>query len=256
MKTARITVLLSVLVCHAAASETVRMAIYQLEPFNTVAGERSGHRGITVDYWREYIAPRMGVGLEVVGPFPIKRIESMLENGEVDVISHLTKIPEREAVFLFPNTHLTEITICMAVLRDSPITAVRRPEDLFDRRIGFIKSAYIPPLLVHERIAFDLISSEDYREVQLKMLIARRVDAVLDLNLVSFVHYLRQYGYEDKVRVLPLPVEKVKVYSIFGNTERGRRLRKAFDEANGEGLKNGVYEKFVRQYMDRGPGRP
>lgn len=57
------------------------MGIYQLEPFNTIAGERSGHRGITVDYWRRYVAPRMGAQLEVVGPFPIKRIESMLENG-------------------------------------------------------------------------------------------------------------------------------------------------------------------------------
>lgn len=102
---------------------------------------------------------------------------------------------------------------------DSPIVSVTKSEDLFGKRISFLESGYIHPLLIHEKIAFNLISSEDYRRTELNMLFARRV-------------------------------ERVKVYSIFRNCERGRRLMNAFDAVNSEGLKACVYEKLAREYLE------
>lgn len=99
MKIIKLWGLLFLLLCHPVSAETIRMAIFSLEPFLTMKGERQEPAGITVDYWRDYIAPRMGVRLEVLGPFPSKRAEAMLENGEVDVVSQLTKIPYREKNF-------------------------------------------------------------------------------------------------------------------------------------------------------------
>lgn len=230
-----------------AYAEKVRMAIFQLEPFLTLSGERTDHGGITVVYWRDYIAPRMGVELEVLGPFPSKRAELMLEHGEVDTVSQLTKIPEREAAFLYPETHLTEIQSCLVVLPESPILSVSKTEDLFDKRIVFMEKAYIPPLLVHERIVFDLVATEDYRQTFFNMLFAGRVDACLDINYVSLLYSLHNRGYDGKVRIVMLPVEPVKVYSIFNKSEKGMRLMKAFDAINGEGLKTGEFQKLTEE---------
>ncbi len=235
--------------CPVVAAETVRMAIFSLEPFLTKAGETEDPGGITIEYWRDYIAPRMGVQLEVLGPFPSKRAENMLENGTVDVVSQLTKLPYREAKFLFPQTHLTEIQSCLVVLPDSPIVSVSKPEQLFGRRIVFMEDAYIPSFLAHKEISFHLIAAEDYRQTFFNMLFARRVDATLDINYVSLVEYLRNHDYTDRTRIVFLPVDPVKVYSIFSNSERGRRLRDAFDAANREGLAEKRFETMVNDYL-------
>src|SRR5574344_576316 len=78
-----------------AGAEVVRMAVFQLEPFMMHVPEKSEPGGVVIDYWRDYVAPRLGVTLVVTGPYPIARAQKMLEAGEVDVVSQLTKIPER-----------------------------------------------------------------------------------------------------------------------------------------------------------------
>lgn len=117
-------------------------------------------------------------------------------------------------------------------------------------RIVFMEDAYIPSFLVHENISFHLITAEDYRQTFFNMLFARRVDATLDINYVSLVEYLRNHDYEDKVRIVSLPVEPLKVYSIFRKTEEGMRLRDAFDAANREGLAERRFEMMVNEYLN------
>lgn len=231
-------------------ADTVRMAVFQLDPF-MMEGDKEPD-GITVEYWRRFLAPRIGVDLVVLGPFPIKRAELMLERGEVDVVSQLTRIPERERRFVYPETPLTRIASCIAVLPDSPIVAADSREAFFDKRIGFIESAYIPPFLVHPRISIDLITHQDYRRMNLNKLFAGHVDVVLDINYMSFMYYLRQYGYVSHLRIMMLPGEPVEVYSIFRNDERGRRLASLFDRANREGTRDGVFDSITEEFMSTG----
>ena len=73
----------------------------------------------------------MGVDFEIAGIFPIARATQMLEDGEVDVVSQLTRIPERETRFLYPETALTSIISCLVVLKESPLQDVRNPENLY-----------------------------------------------------------------------------------------------------------------------------
>lgn len=87
-------------------AEAVRMAVFMLEPFmmelplpQSVGPQHSLLTGVTVEYWRQYLAPKMGIDLEVVGPYPIVRAIKLLETGEVDIVSQLTKIPERVPVY-------------------------------------------------------------------------------------------------------------------------------------------------------------
>ncbi|QTA82202.1 putative ABC transporter, solute-binding protein family 3 [Desulfonema limicola] len=134
-------VLLIVISNTQVNAKTIKMAVFKLEPFMMEDPKSKEVVGVTIDYWKEFIAPEMGVNVEVVGIYPILRATEMLKNGEVDVVSQLTKIPEREVDFLYPDTALTTIISCLVVLKDSPLQEVNKSEDLFGKTIGFIKAA-------------------------------------------------------------------------------------------------------------------
>ncbi|HRX15737.1 MAG TPA: transporter substrate-binding domain-containing protein [Spirochaetota bacterium] len=244
-----ILLLLFSLQMHAA--ETLHIAVINLEPFLTDEGKGKTPGGIAVDYWRDYIAPRMNVSVKFSGPYPIRRAEYMLKNGEVDAVMHLTKIPEREKDFLFPETHLTGIKSCLVVPVDSSITKVLKTEDMYGWTILFIDSAYVPEMLLHRRINIEKVSGTDFRHIQLNMLLASRGEAMLDINQVSLLFYLRNRGYLDRVRIITLPVKPQKVYTIFSKTAKGMDLKRRFDKVNSKGLKKGVFERMTQDYLKR-----
>lgn len=231
--------------------ENVVIGIFNLPPYMMEVGHDKKPGGAAIDFWRTCIAPNTGEKIEIVGagPFPPPRLFTMLEKGEVDVVNNITRVPEREKLFLYSESYLAEISSCLIVRKDSPITKVTRQEDLFDKTIGFIVGGYVPPLLQHERITFDLISDTDYGKVLLDKLLAKRFDACLHINYISLLYDLRLKGYEDKVRVVLLPVDKVKVYSIFRKSEKGERLREMFDRVNRTYYKTDTYLDLARKYL-------
>ncbi|MBP7494104.1 MAG: transporter substrate-binding domain-containing protein [Spirochaetales bacterium] len=230
------------------SAQTVRMAVFQLEPFMMeVSPKKAG--GVTVEYWERFLAPKMGVNLEVVGPYPIPRVMKMLENGEVDVVSQLSKTAERDAIFLYPETHLTLIKYCVIVRANDPLNAIKSPADFYGKKIGFSEDTYLPPFMIDERIKIELVSNADYRRINLNKLFAGRIDGILDLNYDSFCYYLKINGLYEKVKPLLLPLEPGKVYSLFRRTPEGKALSEAFDRANREGLAAGVFESITREYL-------
>lgn len=232
-----------------AGAEVVRMAVFQLEPFMMEMPGTAEPGGVVIDYWRDYVAPKLGMTLVVWGPYPIARAQKMLEAGEVDVVSQLTKIPEREALFLYPETPLALISSCLVVLKDDPLKQYSGVLDIYGKKIGFIENAYIPPPFVDPRVELELISFTDYREINLRKLVAGRIDALLDINLESMEYYLRSSKYRDAVRIVPLPFEKAAVYSIFAKTDRGRILCDEFEKVNAEGYESGVYWAIYGGYV-------
>jgi ABC-type amino acid transport substrate-binding protein len=236
------------LLCSFAGAQKVRMAIYQLEPFMMqVAPKEAG--GATVEYWKRYLAPRMGIELEVLGPFPIPRVMKMLENGEADVVPQLSWTAERAAIFTYPQTYTTKVVTCVMVLPDNPLSAIKAPSDFYGKKIGFTEDTFIPPFMIDDRIAIELISNFDYRRTNLNKLFAGRIDGVLDLNYVSFRYFLQQNGLESKVKALLLPMESVKIYSLFRKTKEGQALSEAFDRANREGLAAGVFDSISKEFV-------
>jgi len=156
---------------------------------------------------------------------------------------------ERETEFLYPETPLTSIISCLVVQKDSPLKEVRRSEDLFGMTVGFIKAAYIPEMLKHEKIKLDLVTTTDFREMNYNKLQHKTADAMLDINYVSMKYWLESKGYLDQIRFIMLPVEPAEVYSIFRNTKEGAALRDAFDKANRKGISEKGFEKMTQKYL-------
>jgi len=231
-------------------TRTIRMAVHPVEPYMMADPATGGAAGASVDYWVEYIAPRLGYTVELVGVFPIIRLMAMLEKGEIDVAPLFTKTPDREARFLFPETHSADVMGCLMVLPESPIIEVKRREDLFGKRIAYLEGAFLPPLLDHPAITIELVSSVDFRRINLNKLLYGRVDAWFEINHVSTLYYLKKNGLLDMVRVIPLPTETTHIYSIFRKTPEGERLRDEYDRVNREGVRDSVFERILNRYLE------
>ena len=228
--------------------ETVKVGIFNLGPF-MMHLENGKAGGAAVDFWREVLGPLMGVDVEVSGPYPIPRLEVMLESGEIDVIPYITKIPARESRFLYPGNPLTTISPCIVVRHDSPLAEIRSPEDLFGMKIGFITSAYVPPFVQNERITLELITATDYRQINHKKLMNGRVDALLDINSVSFRYEMALLGYLKDLRVILLEQDAVNIYSIFTASPRGESLRARYDSAVSR-VPKGTFDGITGRYLN------
>ncbi|MBN2510617.1 MAG: transporter substrate-binding domain-containing protein [Spirochaetales bacterium] len=234
----------------ATPAETIRMVGFQLEPYmmeDTVTGTLSG---VTVDYWRDFIAPEIGVTIEVLGVMPVSRAIKMLESGEADVIPLLTRIAKRENLFYFSDSPFTMISSGLMVPAGSSILEVSEQSDLFGLTVGFLEDAYLPDLLNHELITIELVSNLDYRNIHLNKMRVGRLDAILDINLISLKYYLQNRADRFLVRIIPLPVPDAPVYAVFRKTAEGKALCDRFSKANTKGIELNIVDTIVKKYVD------
>jgi hypothetical protein len=136
------------------------------------------------------------------------------------------------------------------VVPEDPLKDIKKPDDLFGKKIAFLEAGAIPPFLKNDKIVFELTPAEDYRMVNLNKMFGKRVDAVLDINYASMLYYLKQRKLTDKVRVIKLPVEPLKVYSIFQKSEKGERLMKMYEKAIVEVNKTDAFAKLTKKYLE------
>lgn len=227
--------------------QKVRIGLFILPPFMMTTGNNEPG-GATVDFWREYLAPRMDIDIEVSGPYPIPRLEIMLEKGEIDVIPYITKIPERAERFLYSSVPLTDIASCIVVRTDSPLTSITSQKDLFGMKIGFITSAFIPSFVKHEQIELELVTTTEFREINHRKLMNGRLDALLDINHLSLVYEMNKKGYSKDIRIIPLESDRILIYGIFRNSPVGENLRDRYD-AIMQNIPAEVFDSYTNYYL-------
>lgn len=247
----RIFLIIFFLPASLPAQETIKIGTFTLPPFMMEIGPDKKTGGVAIDFWKKHIAPEMNVTVEAIGPFPAMRIIKMLEDGSIDLIPNMTKIKEREAKFIFPKTPLSQITTCLVVRKDSPLKKIRRKEDLFNLRIGFLEGGFVPLLLRHEKIKIELVHGADYFQRFIGMLDAKRTDAFLHINHLSLIYELKHMGINEKYRIILLPVKKINVYCVFQKTEKGRILAEKFEKINAPLFKAGIYNQMAENLLKK-----
>ncbi len=241
-------------VTHAKDSDrserqTIKLGIFSLPPF-MMSDSNGSAGGVAADFWREHIAPLLDVDIEVSGPYPIPRLEKMLQSGEIDVIPYVTKIPDRAQKFTYPNQAINTISPCIVVRKDSPITSITAQKDLYGLTIGFITNAYIPPFVIHDTITLDLITTTDFRNMNHQKLINKRVDALLDINYISFLYEMQTRGLLADIRIIPLNQDHTSIYSIFADSPRGRDLCARYEQALVH-IDKGTFDEITQRYVQK-----
>jgi ABC-type amino acid transport substrate-binding protein len=229
--------------------DTVRVGTFMLAPFMMQSYDGKQATGVGVDFWVHHAGPQMGVDVEVLGPFPIKRALKLLEDGSIDVIPNMTKIPEREEMFLFSEVPLSEIIPCIVVLKKNPLKKVTKQDDLYNMKMEHLDATYIPNILRHPSIKIDFLTGDDYFQGLIDMLDAGRVDAFIHINYFSLKYELMKHAKNDTYRILQLPDEKIKVYCVFSKTERGKKFRDMFNTANASLFKDHIYDSIAEEMV-------
>jgi len=84
-------------------------------------------------------------------------------------------------------------------------------------RIGYILGAYPGSFFSGVTdVVFDNVAGDSWISQNLGKLLAGRIDGVLDQNEYSCLEEARRQGVEDKIRVLPLPVDQIQSYLVYG----------------------------------------
>ncbi|HMA66065.1 MAG: substrate-binding periplasmic protein [Fibrobacterota bacterium] len=227
------------------ARDTVRVGTFMLAPFMMESDDGKRTTGVGADFWRKFAGPQMGVDVEVYGPFPIKRALKLLEDGSIDVIPNMTKIPEREEKFLFSEVPLSEITPCIVVRKNNPLKKVTKQEDLYNLKMVHLDATYIPVILRHTTIKIEFLTGDDYFQGLIDMLEAGRVDAFIHINYFSLKYELMTHDKKDTYRILELPDEKIRVYCVFSKTERGKKFSDMFNTVNASLFDAHVYDSIA-----------
>lgn len=242
MKKVRAFFTLILLSAFVSAAE-VKVGVFLHFPHVYTDGASKNLKGADIGYFKAMLK-EMGhtVVFEVL---PISRLMSALQAGEVDMAGLLLKTPEREAVAYFPDAPTVILQPALFLLADNKLSKISTIDDLKGMTIGYIPNSPIPKFLnVPEKIKFDLLGVDNWVEANLKKLLSGRVNALLDQNPFSYLAEAKKTGEQNKIKVLPLPIEGSKAYLLFSKkSQYSRELLNSFNKAAAS--KKISFDKFM-----------
>ncbi len=240
-------VLLAAVAMSAGAQQVIKVGFWDIGPY--VIGQPGGKPpvGAGVDYWNTVIAPAKKVQVQWVGPTPLLRLLKQLEAGDVDAVLIVAKNPDREKIFQFAATPFVKFQPGMAVLKDSPLTAVATQDDLAGLRVGTGQGAVVSDFIKNSKVTWDNVSTASWIQDCYAKLVNKRIDAVFNLGLDS-LQYEAAKTYAGKFRFVLLPVTPVAIYTAFAKTDRGTAFFKLYDPINTK--KVSAMDALVKKYTE------
>lgn len=228
-------------------SETIKIGYFYLETFTIENPGQTKPKGASVEYWDKYIAPKMKVDVEWMGPLPIPRLYQYLDTGEVDAIFVIVKNPDREKKYLFATKPFATATACVYFLKSHPLNKITKVDDLFDMTIGFVEGSVPNPFMKNEKIKIENAQGEGYKKMNFDKLLAKRLDGIYDHNPYTLQYEASKLGISNKIKSLPLPIDPTIFYTAFPKTERGEMFLKMYDAAN-EKFDMKTFEGLLKKY--------
>jgi len=196
--------------------------------------------GLCWELFRKVYEP---VGIEVTFEIvPYARSVRMVQDKQADVTVGVYKDEFDKA--LFSDWHYLQ-DIVLVVFKKGAV-AEWKGEDSLSGRIGWIRGYAFNEYLTKEVKFYET----DDRETGLKMLERDRLDFFLDTE--AELKAALEAGVVDPKNLQVETILKLNVYLAFADNDRGRKLRKIFDDRMAELVKSGdlkpSYEKWGLRY--------
>lgn len=212
----------------------------------TLPSGRSG--GAAVDLLVRHIAPRMGIPVEVVGPYPFARLLHDFDARKLDGILMLSRSPERELLFTFPETPFHSMSPSLAVADASPLTEFTPETRLEGKRVGTILGAWIPKILLTSGARLDPTIGDSSTALNLQKLIGGRVEAVYSPDAATLKEVIRRMPHAPAIRILPIPAPRLAVYTVFAR-HIPADIVKRYDKALQKVLSTISYKSLEQQHL-------
>ena len=242
-------VFLSALISPYAHAESVRVGYFIASPHVIVEPESNRLTGACVEFFEKHIAPEMGITVvwgKIATSIPNQL--NQIKNQQLDACLVFAKNEERAKILNYPENPYFASRPTLAFLKGHPIKTIETPDDISGLLIGYGKKAYLSPFMRDKRITFDLVSTPDWVDANLRKLLTGKNDAMYQPERASFLYYMRKNKLEDRIKLISFP-EKVRLYTTFSkkaDKSLAERYDRAFKTVNGTDL----YIKILSKYLD------
>lgn len=234
---------------------TLRMAVETNFPPHLIQLDDSAWTGLSVDLMA-LLAAEVGCQLELINS-PWLRSFQMSEQGQLDVISHLSFTPERQARFAFIGPHHIEsIYLVGDATQLPPVEQLAQLADTVDLgSIATLHGAYygeeFQRLREKPHFAGQLVTISSIQD-KLALLRAGRVNVILED--LSVVRYWQQHQFEAAERFQPfLKVYESPVYFGFSKTslseDRLQELAAAWQQLHQQGKIAEIYHNYQLPWL-------
>lgn len=248
-KTVVLSLTVLLMVSPSVSGETVRVAYFITSPHVIIEEGTGKLGGACVELFEKVIAPEMGVTVKwESAASSIPRQLDQLERGEADVGLVFAKNDERMKILKYPQNPYFVSKPTLAFLKNHPIEKIDKVEDILGLVIGYGTKAYISPFMRDERIKFDLVTTPNWMDLNLKKLLSGRNDAMYQPERSSFLYYMRKQKLEDRIKLISLP-ETAELYTTFSKkagADLAERYDRAFEKVGGTAR----YVEILSKYLD------
>lgn len=199
--------------------------------------------GAVYDLLEQKIAPKMNVKLiwDKEGTAIPRQTSNFEANAKPFAAALLTKSPDRESISICSDKAFFDSQTAIVVKKDNPLSEIKEIDDILGLKIGYAEKSFISEFMKDSRVEFDLVSTSNYHETNLKRLMSDRIDAVYAPDKAAFLELMKQMGLEDDIKILDLPENKAAFYVVFSKAASN------FAEKYNEVVKDMDLEK---EYLD------
>lgn len=240
----------ALLLATVAQAIEVRTAAQPNTPkFYRVNGQISG-----IGYDIIQAIQRVDPSLHFVGyeqEIPTKRIEAMLEKGQLDVYVGFLKTPARHSRFDFIEVALFEPQPRLITLKDDPLTVQSLADLAKLGKDGIVLTTRGTPLVEQlAQLQPDLLidAGSDANDLNLQKLLRQRARAFYQFDFM-LAHALRQTGLANQVRWQPYRGKGETQYLAVSRhlaADTRQRLQQALEKLQTKGELQKIYHKYLQ----------
>ncbi|MBE9552606.1 MAG: transporter substrate-binding domain-containing protein [Proteobacteria bacterium] len=236
---------------EAHAQETLSMGYFDIPP-HVVNVEGGTPAGAAISYFKEYIAPHLGVAVDWDGgATPPTRLMDQLRNGDKDAMIFLGKTIERTEYLHYPDPYLI-VPETLAFKKDSPVDRITRVGDLHGLTVGFLVGGRIPEALRDDKIKYDLIAGKRLFERNVEKLLLGRVDAVYAPLSTALVSIIDEMEVSDQVKLVTIEfLEPVQIYTVFSKKTVRKNVVDDYNNALKKAREEHSYIDYISIYESK-----
>lgn len=238
---------LATLISSRLEAAPFRVGIYEMPPH--MCDENEVPRGAAVEYFK-IIAGRMGLSDYVFEGYPLSRLLKNLEEGKLDMALFLAKNSERAAKLKYSSKPFFELVPSLAVTSGSSLETASSLKNINNLKVGTLQRGYLPALLKQPNIEIEALSGIDAPMMNLKKLLAKRVDAVfLPKSTIRFE--IEQLNQVDRFKILNITSQVLPVYAVFPKSTDPKFIEK-YEKSILEGDSE-IYQSLVDSFIASAP---
>lgn len=230
-------------------AEKITISYFVTSPHINVNAKDKSLSGALYELLQNHIAPETGdTFVWASSPAPVPRLIVNLKENKTDAVALLAFSPERAKTFRYSKASFYAGNSGIAVKTENPLSEITKIEDILDMRIGYAKKTFISPFMRDKRIKFDLVGTGNFLEVNIKKILAGRMEAAYSPDLAGLLSNIKSLDVDDKFKVLKLPERAAAFHVVFSKNAENKAARfdKALDKLGGADF----YLKLLSKYLD------